>query len=76
MNDTATTAMNHRHKLRLRRFYFYAVLGAAIIVFVGFAQSYFLKGFFGTPPLYPLLHIRRFHHDIVVRTLCHADLAD
>jgi hypothetical protein len=40
-----------------RRFYFYAVLGAAIIVFAGFAQSYFLKGFFGTPPLYPLLHL-------------------
>jgi hypothetical protein len=43
-----------------RRFYFYAVLGAAIIVFVGFAQSYFLKGFFGTPPLYPLLHLHGF----------------
>jgi len=40
-----------------RGFYFYAVLGAAIIVFAGFAQSYFLKGFFGTPPLYPLLHL-------------------
>lgn len=39
------------------RFYIYAVLGAAIIVFVGFAQSYFLKGFFGAPPLYPLLHL-------------------
>ena len=40
-----------------RGLYFYAVLGAAIIVFAGFAQSYFLKGFFGTPPLYPLLHL-------------------
>jgi hypothetical protein len=39
-----------------RGLYSYAVLGAAIIVFAGFAQSYFLKGFFGTPPLYPLLH--------------------
>jgi hypothetical protein len=39
------------------RFYLCAVLGAAIIVFAGFAQSYFLKGFFGTPPLYPLLHL-------------------
>jgi hypothetical protein len=39
------------------RFYFYALLGAAIIVFAGFAQSYFLKGFFGAPPLYPLLHL-------------------
>jgi hypothetical protein len=40
-----------------RGLYFYAVLGAAIIVFTGFAPSYFLKGFFGTPPLYPLLHL-------------------
>jgi hypothetical protein len=40
-----------------RGLYFYAVLGAAILVFAGFAQSYFLKGFFGTPPLYPLLHL-------------------
>ena len=43
-----------------RRFYFYAVLGASIIVFVGFAPSYFLKGFFGAPPLYPLLHFHGF----------------
>jgi hypothetical protein len=43
-----------------RRFYFYAVLGAATVVFVGFAQSYFLKRFFGTPPLYPLLHLHGF----------------
>ena len=40
-----------------RGLYFYAVLGAAIIVFAGFAQSYFLKVLFGTPPLYPLLHL-------------------
>jgi len=40
-----------------RGLYFYAVLAAAMIVFAGFAQSYFLKVFFGTPPLYPLLHL-------------------
>jgi hypothetical protein len=40
-----------------RGLYFYAVLGAAIVVFAGFAPSYFLKAFFGTPPLYPLLHL-------------------
>jgi hypothetical protein len=43
-----------------RGLYFYAVLAAAIILFAGFAQSYFLKGFFGTPPLYPLLHLHGF----------------
>jgi hypothetical protein len=55
----ATTPMTLRPSTP-RRFYFYAVLGAAIVVFVGFAQSYFLKGFFGTPPLYPLLHLHGF----------------
>lgn len=43
-----------------RRFYFCAVLGASFLVFIGFAQSYFLKGFFGTPALYPLLHVHGF----------------
>jgi hypothetical protein len=42
------------------RFYLYAVLGAAMLVFGGFAQSYFLKVFFGTQPLYPLLHLHGF----------------
>ena len=43
-----------------RRFYFCTAVGASTIVFVGFAPSYFLKGFFGTPPLYPLLHFHGF----------------
>ena len=43
-----------------RRFYFCTALGASTIVFIGFAPSYFLKGFFGTPPLYPLLHFHGF----------------
>jgi hypothetical protein len=55
----ATTPITPR-PITPRRFYFYAVLGAAMIVFAGFAQSYFLKGFFGTPPLYPLLHFHGF----------------
>lgn len=55
-NDMATRPMTIRASAH-GRFYLYAVLGAAIIVFVGFAQSYFLKGLFGTPPLYPLLHL-------------------
>jgi hypothetical protein len=38
------------------RFYFYALLGAATVLFAGFAHTYFLKVFFATPSLYPLLH--------------------
>ena len=39
-----------------QRFYFYALVCAALIVFAGFSRTYFLKTIFGTPPLYPLLH--------------------
>jgi hypothetical protein len=42
------------------RFYFYALLGAATVLFAGFAQTYFLKVFFATPSLYPLLHVHGF----------------
>jgi hypothetical protein len=45
-----------------RRFYFYALVCAALVVFAGFARTYFLKTVFGTPPLYPLLHV----HGIVM----------
>lgn len=58
-NDMATKPLSLPASTH-RRFYFYAVLAGAIIVFVGFAQSYFLKRFFGTPPLYPLLHLHGF----------------
>jgi hypothetical protein len=40
-----------------QRFYFYALVCAALIVFAGFAKTYFLKTIFGTPSLYPLLHV-------------------
>lgn len=42
------------------RFYFYAGVGAALVLFAGFAQSYFLKTIFGSPPLYLLLHVHGF----------------
>ena len=51
MELTATRRTVHQ------RFYFYALVCAALVVFAGFAQSYFLKTIFGTPPLYPLLHV-------------------
>jgi len=58
-NDMATTPMTLRAS-EPARFYLYAALGAAIVVFIGFAPSYFLKGIFGAPPLYPLLHLHGF----------------
>jgi hypothetical protein len=40
-----------------RRFYTWVAIGAAFVIFVGFAQTYYLKLLFGTPPLRPLLHL-------------------
>jgi hypothetical protein len=48
------------HTTDHRRFYFYALVCAAIILFIGFARTYFLKTFFAAPPLYPLLHVHGF----------------
>jgi len=39
------------------RFYAWVVVGAALIVFIGFARTYFLKGIFNTPRLPLLLHL-------------------
>ena len=45
-----------------RRLYAGVTIGLALIVFVGFAKTYYLKGLFGTPPLRLLLHV----HGIVM----------
>jgi hypothetical protein len=39
------------------RFYGAISLGLALVVFVGFSRTYYLKGIFGNPPLPLLLHI-------------------
>lgn len=45
-----------------RRFYIGAAIGAILIVFAGFARTYYLKGVFGAPPILELVHI----HGIVM----------
>jgi hypothetical protein len=40
-----------------RQFYTGVAIGTALIIFVGFAQTYYLKVLFGTPQLRLLLHI-------------------
>lgn len=42
---------------RDRAFYTGMSVASAITVFVGFGRSYFLKGYFGAPPLTPLVHL-------------------
>jgi hypothetical protein len=39
------------------RLYTGVAIGTALIIFIGFAQTYYLKALFGTPPLRMLLHI-------------------
>lgn len=40
-----------------RRLYTGVAIGMALIIFIGFAQTYYLKFLFGTPPLRLLLHV-------------------
>jgi hypothetical protein len=40
-----------------RRFYTWAAVGTCIVVFAGFAKTYYLKGLFGTPELPALRHV-------------------
>jgi hypothetical protein len=49
--DVATQTTRRRDGL-----YLWAAIAAALIVFFGFARTYYLKGVFGTPPLSMLLH--------------------
>lgn len=43
-----------------RRLYMWAAIAATIIVFAGFARTYFLKTAFGTPALSTLVHVHGF----------------
>ncbi len=46
-----------RHSGKDRRLYTWAALGAALLVLVGFARTYYLKGLFGAPALPALVHV-------------------
>src|SRR5260221_933804 len=43
-----------------RTFYTWAAVVAALVVFAGFARTYYLKGAFGTPDLSTLKHLHGF----------------
>lgn len=45
-----------------RRFYVAAAIGAILVVFAGFARTYYLKGVFGAPAIPELVHV----HGIVM----------
>lgn len=52
-----TSPMPVQGRLLDRLFYTGLALVAAALVFSGFARTYFLKDYFGAPPLRPLLHL-------------------
>ncbi|MFT3792571.1 MAG: hypothetical protein QM741_16240 [Rudaea sp.] len=58
--NTATSAARppsmSRHGSEDRRFFLAAAVAVAAIVFAGFAPTYYLKAWFGTPPLSLLVH--------------------
>jgi hypothetical protein len=53
----ATSRASAHPWARDRRLYIGVAIGTALITLVGFAQTYYLKALFGTPPLRLLLHI-------------------
>lgn len=58
MATRPVTVPSHRLKPRTQRLFFSGMAAAmAAIIFVGFGQTYYLKWFFETPPLPPLLHL-------------------
>jgi hypothetical protein len=57
MSAPATSSANVNRWASDRRFYAGVAIGTALITFIGFAQTYYLKVLFGTPQLGLLLHI-------------------
>ena len=57
MSVTSTFGAKVNRGASDRRLYAGVAAGTALIIFVGFAQTYYLKGLFGTPQLRLLLHI-------------------
>jgi hypothetical protein len=62
MLATSTSGVKTNRAAIDRRLYAGVAIGFALIVLVGFAQTYYLKVLFGTPPLRLLLHV----HGIVM----------
>src|SRR5580704_4292383 len=61
MNSSGTIA---NRRASGQRFYAGVAIGTALLVFVGFARTYYLKVLFGTPELQVLLHV----HGLVMTT--------
>ncbi len=56
MSPSASASISERHCIR-RSFYVWIAIAAAVIVFIGFARTYYLKSLFDTPALTWLVHL-------------------
>lgn len=57
MSTTPTEIAGAKRRRRERLFYTGMAFAIALTVFAGFSRTYFLKSYFGAPPLVPLLHL-------------------
>jgi hypothetical protein len=55
--QTATPSKSSQQILKDRRFFVIMAIASALMVFLGFGRTYYLKSYFGTPQLAPLLHL-------------------
>jgi hypothetical protein len=55
--QTAAPLKTRREILRDRRFFLIMAIASALAVFLGFGRTYYLKGYFATPQLTPLVHL-------------------
>ena len=53
----SATAARSTHRIQDHRYYFVVAVGLIAVVLAGFFRTYFLKNFFGQPPLSALVHI-------------------
>ena len=69
MAATSASSSGVTRKAAHRRFYTWVAVGTALIVFVGFARTYYLKAFYSTPPpLHPVLSLLVRFHGLVMTT--------
>ena len=55
--QTAAPLKAREQTLKDRRFFVIMAIASTVVVFLGFGRTYYLKSYFGTPQLTPLVHL-------------------
>src|SRR5271165_1110778 len=63
-SDAPRLSKAHTQQIRDRRFYLVMAVASAVLVFLAFARTYYLKAYFGTPQLTALVEF----HGVVFTT--------